>query len=138
MATHSNILAWRIPGTGEPGGLLSMGVAQSQTRVKRLSSSSSSKNYESFLYLKRIVLKIYLLDYVGSRLWHVESLLYHGGSFAEVHGLSSCSTPALYSVWASLLPGIWDLSSPTRDKTHICTARQILNRWTTREVPIWL
>ena len=26
MATHSNVLAWRIPGTGEPGGLLSMGL----------------------------------------------------------------------------------------------------------------
>ena len=25
MATHSSIVAWRIPGTGEPGGLLSMG-----------------------------------------------------------------------------------------------------------------
>ena len=25
MATHSNVLAWRIPGTGEPDGLLSMG-----------------------------------------------------------------------------------------------------------------
>ena len=25
MATHSSILAWRIPGTAEPGGLLSMG-----------------------------------------------------------------------------------------------------------------
>ena len=25
MATHSRVLAWRIPGTGEPGGLLSMG-----------------------------------------------------------------------------------------------------------------
>ena len=25
MATHSNILAWRIPGTEEPGGLLSVG-----------------------------------------------------------------------------------------------------------------
>ena len=25
MATHSSILAWRIPGTGEPGELLSMG-----------------------------------------------------------------------------------------------------------------
>ena len=24
MATHSSVLAWRIPGTGEPGGLLSM------------------------------------------------------------------------------------------------------------------
>ena len=25
MATHSSVLAWRIPGTAEPGGLLSMG-----------------------------------------------------------------------------------------------------------------
>ena len=25
MATHSSVLAWRIPGTGEPGGLSSMG-----------------------------------------------------------------------------------------------------------------
>ena len=25
IATHSSILAWRIPGMGEPGGLLSMG-----------------------------------------------------------------------------------------------------------------
>ena len=25
MATHSSVLAWRIPGTGEPGGLLSIG-----------------------------------------------------------------------------------------------------------------
>ena len=25
MVTHSSVLAWRIPGTGEPGGLLSMG-----------------------------------------------------------------------------------------------------------------
>ena len=26
MATHSSVLAWRIPGTGEPGGLPSVGV----------------------------------------------------------------------------------------------------------------
>ena len=25
MATHSSVLAWRIPGMGKPGGLLSMG-----------------------------------------------------------------------------------------------------------------
>ena len=25
MTTHSRVLAWRIPGTAEPGGLLSMG-----------------------------------------------------------------------------------------------------------------
>ena len=33
MATHSSVLAWRIPGTGEPGGLPSMG-SQSRTRLK--------------------------------------------------------------------------------------------------------
>ena len=40
MATYSSVLAWRIPGMGEPGGLPSMG-SHSQTRLKRLSSSSS-------------------------------------------------------------------------------------------------
>ena len=33
MATHSSVLAWRIPGKGEPGGL-PYGVAQSRTRLK--------------------------------------------------------------------------------------------------------
>ena len=41
MATHSSVLAWRIPGTGEPGGLPSVGL-HSQTRLKQLSSSSSN------------------------------------------------------------------------------------------------
>ena len=26
MTTHSSVLAWRVPGTGEPGGLPSMGL----------------------------------------------------------------------------------------------------------------
>ena len=44
-ATHSSVLAWRIPGMGEPGGLPSMGSyrvghwSESRT-LKRLSSSS--------------------------------------------------------------------------------------------------
>ena len=36
MATHSSILAWRIPWTEEPGGLLSM-RSHSQIRQKQLS-----------------------------------------------------------------------------------------------------
>ena len=28
MATHSSVLAWRIPGRGEPAGLLSMGSSR--------------------------------------------------------------------------------------------------------------
>ena len=31
MASHSNILAWEIPGTEEPGGLQSMGPEESDT-----------------------------------------------------------------------------------------------------------
>ena len=46
MATHSSVLAWRIPGTGEPGGLLSM-ASQSRTRLKRLSSSSKQQQLKN-------------------------------------------------------------------------------------------
>ena len=31
MATHSSVLAWRIPGTGEPGGLQFWGRTESDT-----------------------------------------------------------------------------------------------------------
>ena len=44
MATHSSVLAWRIPGMGEPGGLPSMG-SHSRTWLKRHSSSSSCLQY---------------------------------------------------------------------------------------------
>ena len=40
-ATHSSILAWRIPWTEEPGRIQSMESHKCWTRLKRLSSSSS-------------------------------------------------------------------------------------------------
>ena len=40
------VLAWRIPGTGEPGGLLSLGSHRVR-QDKRLSSSSSSRRHNS-------------------------------------------------------------------------------------------
>ena len=39
MITHSSVLAWRIPGTGDHGGLQSM-ESHSQIRLKGLSSSA--------------------------------------------------------------------------------------------------
>ena len=36
MATHSSILAWRIPWTEEPGGAIVHTVAKSQTQLKQL------------------------------------------------------------------------------------------------------
>ena len=46
MATHSSILAWRIPGREEPGGLPSVG--SHRVGLKRLSSSSSSPYKQGF------------------------------------------------------------------------------------------
>ena len=37
MATHSSVLAWRIPWTEEPGGLQPMGVAKRGTRLSNTS-----------------------------------------------------------------------------------------------------
>ena len=46
MATHSSVLAWRIPGTGEPGGLPDVyGVAQSRTRLKGLAAAAAAVLY---------------------------------------------------------------------------------------------
>lgn len=40
MAPHSSTLAWKIPATGEPGGLPSMGSHRVGHDLMRLSSSS--------------------------------------------------------------------------------------------------
>ena len=40
MATHSSVLAWRIPGMGEPGGLPSMGLHR-VGHDKQLNSSNT-------------------------------------------------------------------------------------------------
>ena len=45
MATHSSVLAWRIPGTGEPGGLPSMGSHRVGHNWKHSSSSSTAEDF---------------------------------------------------------------------------------------------
>ena len=43
MATRSSILAWRIPGMGEPGGLLSMGLHRIWQDWSNLAAAYASK-----------------------------------------------------------------------------------------------
>ena len=60
MATHSSVLAWRIPGTGETGGLPSKGrtesdtteATQQQQRVKRVRKSSQCHLHNFSVKLK--------------------------------------------------------------------------------------
>ena len=56
IATHSSILAWRIPQTEEPGGLQSHGVAKSQTQQKQLSMPTQWLYISSVQSLSRVPL----------------------------------------------------------------------------------
>ena len=51
MATHSNILAWKIPWTEDPGGLQSMGVTKSWTRLSTHTSQRVEHKHAQHPYL---------------------------------------------------------------------------------------
>jgi len=57
MATHSSILAWRIPGTEEPGRLWSIGL-QSRTQLNQLSTHSRMHTY---IYIYNISILFHIL-----------------------------------------------------------------------------
>ena len=45
MATHSGVLAWRIPGTGEPGGLQSMGSHRVRQDWRDLAAAAAEPHF---------------------------------------------------------------------------------------------
>ena len=45
MATHSSVLAWRIPGMGEPGGLPSMGSDRVRHNWSNLAAAAAGKTF---------------------------------------------------------------------------------------------
>ena len=50
MATHSSVIAWKIPGTGEPGGLQSMGlhrVGYDWSDLAAAAAAADTKNTKS-------------------------------------------------------------------------------------------
>ena len=62
MATHSSVLAWRIPGTGEPGGLPSVGSHRARHDGSDIAAAAafyvtlyilSPTQFESFTYFMR-------------------------------------------------------------------------------------
>ena len=58
MATHSSVLAWRIPGTEEPGGLPSMGSHRVRHDWSDLAAAAAAQYimilYAFFLTMKRL------------------------------------------------------------------------------------
>ena len=52
MATHASALAWRIPGTGEPGGLPSMGSHRVGSDLAAAAAAFSLYGIVAFLAIK--------------------------------------------------------------------------------------
>ena len=97
-------------------------------RMKEKYSWPLNRSFSCYLF---ILLFIYLFGCLGSLLCTQYLLLCRAGfSLVVARMLSSCSA------WAYLSHSTWDLTSLTRDRTCFpCIGRQILNHWTTREVP---
>ena len=53
MATHSSVLAWRIPGTGEPSGLPSMGLHRVRHDWHDLAAAAAAAKSIPTVSLKR-------------------------------------------------------------------------------------
>jgi len=51
MATHSRVLAWRVPGMGEPGGLSSLGSHRVGHDRSHLATSSLCILFKSTIYI---------------------------------------------------------------------------------------
>ena len=73
MATHSSVLAWRIPGTGEPGGLPSMGLHRVRHDWSDLATAAAELIYLIWiLYLLTIFIQFLLpptLPPLETNLW---------------------------------------------------------------------
>ena len=112
MATYSSVLAWRIPGTGEPGGLPSMGshrvghdwsgLAAAEAAVScYLSSMFTSATMASLVFLEHDS----VLSPQGLCTWWT---LPHAPTGA-------CSTTGIWEANPLPFPGLaWDVTFPVR------------------------
>ena len=134
MATHSCALAWRIPGTEEPGGLPSMGSHRVGHNWRDLAAAAAAANpwnyYSDLMFI--IFMHIFIIPLY---MWN------------EVKVAQSCLTvcdPMDYIVHGILQARILEWvaipfsrgSSQPRDRTQVsCIAGGFFTSWATREAP---
>ena len=146
MATHSSDLAWRMPGTAEPGGLPSMGSHRVGHDWSDLAAAAVAappgkpKTCGILVPWPRIE--------PGSRHWKCGVLTTRppGNSVYSILFFLVCFLAQFVTIlllfyvviFSIFWPwGMWNLSSSARDWTCApCNGRQNFNHWTAREVPI--
>ena len=107
MATHSSVLSWRIPGTGEPGGQPSMGLH----RVRDDWSNLAAAAIATFLVItegKQKNLRVFFTDFLLSDcLLMILILLSHFQNMSQIWSFPMRLTPPqvfFLDHWNSLLP----------------------------------
>ena len=79
MATHSSALAWRIPGTGEPGGLPSMGSHRAGHDWSNLAAAAAWRTWTEVFTIPSSKIKydfIWSLDFPEQSIFKLQGKLY--------------------------------------------------------------
>ena len=92
IATHSRILAWRIPGMGEPGGLPSMGSHRVRHDWSDIAAAAAS-----------VILSISLFPVLNNRLWSEISPPFSSISYSS--GWAQQLLPCSLKFWFPLILG---------------------------------
>ena len=122
MATHSSVLAWRIPGMGEPGGLPSMGSHRVGHYWRDLAAVAC-------VY---VCMYVYIYIYI----YFFFSVLGHHCSAQALRCCSQASPLVAPGLSSSEACGF--LVPHQRSTLIPCIGRQILSHWTTREPSVIL
>ena len=115
MATHSSVIAWRIPGMGEPGGLPSMG----SHRVGHDWSDLAASGYDKVLhkppnFIWKHCIYIYAFFFFFSHLTMLTGCSGLRGSSLLCCPITSFSIVYLYHPWESSPPA----SSQQKEKVY--------------------
>ena len=95
MATHSSVLAWRIPGTGEPSGRPSMGSHRVGHDWSDAGAAEAAEHYLSWVCVLKIIwisLWILILTYNSWKMCERRTAFTHKEDFAVIFGLKFSTT----------------------------------------------
>ena len=126
MATHSSVLAWRIPGTEEPGGLLSTGLHRVRHDWSDLAAAAVTRLF-SFMDFVFLVLKVNL-SVMSDSLWP------YGLQLSKLSVYRILQARTLKWVTISFSRG----SSQPRDRIWVsCIVSRFFAFWVTRKTLVY-
>ena len=162
MATHSSVLAWRIPGMGDPGGLLSMGLHRVGHDWSDLAAAAAAAGKESasmktvlFPHLSMLVTRGWAcatlaMDYKVFKRWKAKSKnewpnfsVYEwlkGRCYSPINDWWGCSFTNLLRTREGWMLELVKMAG-VGIKTHSWGTKQMLsldNRWTVTDTIYYL